>query len=59
MQMVFTAPAQIIIITAQLIMELAARNVWQSELGVSVDGQTDGQRMYNLVFPTGSLESGV
>ena len=57
--MVFTAPAQIIIITAQLIMELAARNVWQSELGVSVDGQTDGQRMYNLVFPTGSLESGV
>ena len=27
------------------------------ELGVSVDGQTDGQRKYNLFFPLGSLVS--
>ena len=27
------------------------------EFGVSVDGQTDGQRTYNLFFPPGSLGS--
>ena len=33
------------------------KNLPGPEFGVSVDGQTDGQRTYNLFFPPGSLGS--